>query len=108
MISLSLNHDQQEVSSTLQPHDSSKSISQTDLTADESIKNQLKSSMKWFINPIKKCCSSKINLHQSGKNSFDSRCLKPELNQVSGLLKYFTFGIMFTNGMSVYRQSSSQ
>jgi hypothetical protein len=97
--SLSLQHDQREGSSTLHYSDSTKSLSQADLTTNDSFKNKLNSGMKWLIDPIKQCCSSKTNAHQTSKNLFDSQCLKPEFNRVNGLLKYFTFGVMFTNGM---------
>jgi hypothetical protein len=91
--SSSLYLDQREISSTQQ------SSSHPDLTANSSFKDKLNSGMKWFIDPFEKCCSSKTNFHQTSKNPFDSQCLKPEFNRVNGLLKYFTFGVMFTNGM---------
>jgi len=95
----SVKHDQSEISPSSNHSDSIKSLSQSDLTVEYSFKNKLKSGMKWLIDPFEKCWSSKTKNHQTSKNVFDSQCLKPEFNRVNGLLKYFTFGVMFTNGM---------
>jgi hypothetical protein len=103
--SLSLKHDHEEISSIPHHNDSIKSLSQTDIIDESSFPNKLKSGMKWLIDPFEKCCSSKTKFHSTSKNPFDSQCLKPELNRVNGLLKYFTFGVMFTNGMSVFLKS---
>jgi hypothetical protein len=81
-------------------HSSSiRSLSESDLMADYTFKDKLKSGMQWLINPFEQCCSSKTNVNRQSKHPFDSQCLKPEFNRVNGLLKYFTFGVMFTNGM---------
>jgi len=97
--SVSLKLDQTEISPISHHSDSIKSLSQSDLIVEYSFKNKLKSGIKWLIDPFEKCCSSKSKHHQTSKNPFDSQCLKPEFNRVNGLLKYFTFGVMFTNGM---------
>lgn len=93
--SLSLNLDQPEIS----PIESIKSLSETDLNVEYSFVNKLKSGLHWLTDPFNKCCISKTTDQPTSKNSFDSQCLKPKFNQVHNLLKYFTFGIMFTNGM---------
>jgi hypothetical protein len=99
IISPSLHSDRRESSSIQHHSDTGESLSQPDLTANSSFKDKLNSGMKWFIDPFEQCCSSKAKLHQTSKISFDSKCLKPEFNRVNGLLKYFAFGVMFTNGM---------
>ncbi len=99
IISPSLHPDRNESSSVQQPSDSGQSLSQPDLTANSSLKNKLNSGVKWFIDPFEKCCLTKSKLHQTSKTRFGSQCLKPEFNRVNNLLKYFAFGVMFTNGM---------
>jgi len=97
--SLSLKHDQAETAPSPHHSDSTKSLSESDLIVEYTFKNKLESGIKWLIDPFEKCCLSKRKLHQTSKYSFDSQCLKPEFNRVNNLLKYFTFGVMFTNGM---------
>lgn len=98
-ISITPKLDQTETSSISYQNDSRKSLSEFELIGEYSFINQIKSGIKWFIDPFKTCCLSKIKQDQTSKNLFPSNCLKPEFNRVNGLLKYFTFGVMFTNGM---------
>jgi hypothetical protein len=97
--SLSIKTDQDEISSTPYHENSIQSLSQSDLIVEYSFKNKLKSGVQWLIDPFQQYCSSDTRHDQKSKYPFDSKCLKPEFNRVNGLLKYFAFGVMFTNGM---------
>jgi hypothetical protein len=99
LTSVSLKLDQAETSSIPHRNDSIGNLSESDLIGEYSFQNKLKSGMKWLIDPFQQCYSSKSRIHQTSKYPFDSQCLKPEFNRVNNLLKYFTFGVMFTNGM---------
>lgn len=96
--SLSLNLNESDIFPNPDHHDSKKSLSQSDLVVEYSFINKFKSGIQWLTDPFNKCCSSKVKHHQTSKKLFNSKCLKPEFNRVNNLLKYFTFGIMFTNG----------
>jgi hypothetical protein len=98
-LSLSMKLDDEESPDTPHHKNSIQSLSESDLIIKYSFKNKVKSGMKWLIHPFQKCCSSEARLHQTSKHPFDSHCLKPQFNQVNGLLKYFAFGVMFSNGM---------
>ncbi|CAF0815638.1 unnamed protein product [Rotaria sordida] len=74
-------------------------LSRPDLNIEYTYKNKLKSGIKWLIDPFQQCCLSKTRIHKTSKYLFDSECLKTEFNRVNHLLKYFTFGVMFTNGL---------
>ncbi|CAF1475210.1 unnamed protein product, partial [Adineta steineri] len=89
--------DQLEATTESRRSNSLRSSSESDLIVNNSFINKLKSGVKWLIDPFQRLCSSKTIDHQVHKYRFDSHCLKPEFNRVNGLLKYFTFGIMFTN-----------
>jgi hypothetical protein len=99
LTSLSLKLDQPENSTLPRHSDSLRSLSQSDLILENSFSNKLKSGMKWLLDPFQQCCSLKTTIHQTSKYPFDAQCLKSEFNRVNGLLKYFAFGVMFTNGM---------
>ena len=90
------NSSERQSSVTVESTESIQNLSELELVIDTSFKNQIKSGTKWLIRPFEKCCSSTPSKTQS---TFDSDCLKPELNRVNSLLKYFTFAIMFTNGV---------
>ncbi|CAF3694918.1 unnamed protein product [Adineta steineri] len=91
--------DQLEAATESRRSNSLRSSSESDLIVNNSVINKLKSGVKWLIDPCQRLCSSKTINHQVYKYQFDSHCLKPEFNRVNGLLKYFTFGIMFTNSI---------
>ena len=95
------NRSERQSSATVESTESIQNLSELELVIDTSFKNQIKSGTKWLIRPFEKCCSSTPSDQQQQKtqSTFDSDCLKPELNRVNSLLKYFTFAIMFTNGV---------
>lgn len=95
--SSSSNRSDRQSSVTIESRSSVQNLSESELITDTSFKNQIKSGTKWLISPFEKCCSSTDTNPQ--QPLFDSKCLKPEFNRVNVLLKYFTFAIMFTNGM---------
>lgn len=88
-----------EISSNSDRSDNIQNLSRSEVNRAYTCKDKFESGMKWIIYPFQQCCSSKRNTHQTSKRQFDIDCLKPEFNRVNGLLKYFTFGIMFTNGL---------
>lgn len=93
----SSNLSERQSSITLGSKDIVQNVSESDLVIDASFKNQIKSGMKWLISPFENHCSSTNTTPR--QPLYDSTCLKPEFNRVNVLLKYFTFAIMFTNGM---------
>ncbi|CAF2312509.1 unnamed protein product [Rotaria sp. Silwood2] len=97
--SISYKFNQTGILSISHHSNSIQNLSRSDLNIEYTCKNKLKSGIKWFIDPFQQCCSSKTRLHQTSKYIFDSKCLKSQVNRVNGLLKYFTFGVMFTNGL---------
>ncbi|CAF3355835.1 unnamed protein product [Rotaria sp. Silwood1] len=99
MISTPTQSSQTSISSISHHSNSIRNLSRSDLNIEYTCKKKLKSGIKWFIDPFQQCCSSKTRIRQTSKYIFDSECLKSELNRVNGLLKYFTFGVMFTNGL---------
>lgn len=88
-----------EISSLSHYSRSPESLSRSNLTDQYSFKNKFISVMKWFADPFRHCCSSMTRTQQSSKYLFESKCLKSQFNRVNGLLKYFAFGVMFTNGL---------
>ena len=96
--SVSIKIDQPETSIAYR-NSSIASLSEFDLIVEYSFTNKLESGMKWLLDPFKQCCTSDAKAQDTSKNPFDSECLRPEDNQVNGLLKYFAFGVMFTNSM---------
>ncbi|CAF0910058.1 unnamed protein product [Adineta ricciae] len=88
------------VTSLAQEANSFQSLSVSDLNTQNSLVDKFRSGIKWIISPLRRCCSSSTSTNRpSPKPVVDSRCLKPEFNRVNGLLKYFCFGVMFTNGI---------
>ncbi|CAF0916558.1 unnamed protein product [Rotaria sordida] len=98
--SISYKFNQTEISSiSYHSNISIHNLSRPDLNIEYTYKNKLKSGIKWLIDPFQQCCLSKTRIHKTSKYLFDSECLKTEFNRVNHLLKYFTFGVMFTNGL---------
>ena len=56
--------------------------------------------IQWMINPVRRICRPRKS-NEKTHLSKAPMSLKPRLDRVNGLLKYFTFGVMFTNGMFV-------
>lgn len=68
------------------------------ITDQYTFPEKMTTGIRWMIDPFRRFCgryksSSKMYLSKAPMH------LKPQLNRVNGLLKYFTFGVMFTNGM---------
>ncbi|CAF0856865.1 unnamed protein product [Adineta ricciae] len=91
---------QPSATSLTQEANSFQSLSVSDLNTQNSLADKFRSGIKWIISPLRQCCSSSTSTNRSSlKPITDSRCLKPEFNRVNGFLKYFSFGVMFTNGI---------
>ena len=56
---------------------------------------QLRYSIEWLFEPIFR------RIRNVSTDEIKSTQLPSKYNRVSGILKYFTFGVMFTNGMYV-------
>ncbi|UJR25825.1 hypothetical protein I4U23_007175 [Adineta vaga] len=96
MVSLQI---QPSLTSFSHRNSSLRSRSQSDLNVQSSLVDKFKSGIQWIIDPFRECCSVNQTNHPLTKHIVDSQCLKLEFNRVNGLLKYFTFGVMFTNGI---------
>ncbi|CAF1033782.1 unnamed protein product [Rotaria magnacalcarata] len=97
--SLSHKFNQRETSISSQNNRSIESLSRSDLNTEYTWQDKIKSGIKWILEPFQECCSSNTKIYQISNYRVDSECLKSAVNRVNGLLKYFTFGVMFTNGL---------
>lgn len=97
---ISIAHD---LADAVAPRDGSlmKNSSESVANIEYSVQDKVKSGLHWVIDPFRRCCSRNEEANPPSKPPLNPRCLKPELNRVSGLLKHFAFGVMFTNGMCV-------
>ena len=75
--------------------------SENDPMVQYTFQDKFKSGVKWLIRPCEQICSPSTAQPASttSPHGLSSRRLKPTLNRVNGLVKYFAFGVMFTNGM---------